>query len=304
MKIKHTLDTKYLRFTLPILLKNPSMQLSGPVTPTYLNNVVFAQLTHLFQPNTLLDLGCYYGALPMMVEDLLELVSSDHCGKTQWYLVDDFSFFKLTKQHNLNYDPNNPHLSDVIRDFCGSVRNPSARGVLKEFPIPTDPKMLESVIRGVATKFQALYPNIVQITENVADLAGTKFDFVSFDLSASNFQNNLAILKLLVKDFLNKNAVIAVDDIAAEHPSQLALFLEAIQDLNLQFIGVAGKTTLLSNVDIKEKHDFITSIYNTRAYATNDGQNFFWYLEDTQTEKYGSLLKMLPNQTHKNAKLV
>lgn len=304
MKIKHSIDTQYLRFTQSHLLKSPAMQLSGPIFPTYLNNVVFAQLTHLFQPKSFLDLGCYYGALPMMVEDLLELAASDHSGKTQWYLVDNFSFFKETKKHNQNYNPNDPWLSEVARDFCDSVRNPKAPGILKNFPIPTDPTQLESVLRGVADRFKAPYPNIVQIAEDVRHLNDIKFDLVSFDLSANSFANNFAMLELLVNGFLNKNAVIAIDDIAAEHPSQLVLFLEAVQSLNLQLIGVAGKTTLMSNVDIKEKHDLIDSIHKARAYAANDGQNFFWILEDTKSEKYGSLLKMLPNLTHKNVRVV
>ncbi len=302
MKIKHSVEVKYLRYLDPIRLKHPAMQLAGPVTSTYLENVAFAQLVHIFQPKNFLDLGCYCGALPLMVEDLLELGRSEQFGQTNWYLVDNFSLLREIDWFNKNFDPSNYKVSTPVLDYCHQLRNTQSHGILKNFAVPVDPTLLEEVVRGVAGHFNAPYPNIKSISTDLDQLEGLKFDMVSFDISAENYSVNLNTLRLLVEKYLSPNATVVLDDVAPEHPGQLFLLLEAVDQLGLTIMAAAGKRTVLTNASIQDKNQIVQRLHNTRCHAEYDNKNFWWWLQ--RIEKYGSVLKMLPNSTYKNANLV
>jgi hypothetical protein len=207
MKIKFSTNIKYQRYD-PILFKNPAMQLAGSIKSTYLENVAVASLIHIFQPNNFLDLGCYCGALPIMVEDLLSLSASDRSNKTEWYLVDDFSLLKSVAEFNQAFDKDNYAIHAAVYNYCLHLRNASSRGVLRNFPIPVDGEKLKTVLEGIVKMFGAPWPNINSISMSLADLQGVKFDMISFDLFADRYKENLKVLELVVKDHLNEKGLI------------------------------------------------------------------------------------------------
>jgi hypothetical protein len=270
------------------------MQLAGPVNSTYLENVAVASIIHIFQPKNFLDLGCYCGALPIMVEDLLSLSGSDCSNKTEWYLLDDFSLLKSIAEFNEAYDKDNHVIHETVHNYCLHLRNPNSKGVLKNFPIPIDGEKLKTVIEGITKMFGASSPNINSISTSLSDLQGTKFDMISFDLFADRYEENLKILELIVNEHLNEKGMIVLDDASPDHPGQLLLLLDAIKTLNLNLIAVAGKRVVLTNTNIKEKNDIIDKIYKIRCYANNDNVHFFWHQEDAG--KYGPILKLLPGK--------
>ncbi len=298
---RHPIVPSYKHYN-PVLLKGPTLQLTGGIGLTYLNNVAFAELVHLFQPRSFLDFGCYLGGLSLMVEDLLKAVNSDHQMKTHWYLVDDFSFLKIIDQHNKNFNPADPLLPAWVVDYCQCVRDPKSNGVVKKHTLPTTPEMLKDFVNYVCNYFGAPKPNIVNIGDSLDSVENIKFDMISYDLEAELFDE--ALLERLITAHLTDNGIIILDDVSPEHPAQLLTFLHLVEKFQLSLLAVAGKKVALTKLNNKDKNNLITSIYNVRTSELNDHKTFWWRLWGNESERFGLVLKMLPNSTYKNANLV
>lgn len=306
MKLKYNTQPAYLRYT-PRVLVDPPLQLNGSMLNSYINNVTFAQAIHIFQPKTFLDFGCYLGGLPLMVEDLLELAHSDRQLQTQWYLFDNFSFLKEIERINHDYDHWINSKDASFRSWRRHVyhlRNKNSRGVLKELPIPTDPQTLKDFLTSLAATFNAPYPNIKSITDDLTAINGIKFDMILFDLDAGAtcYPTNRQRLTDLVQHNLADGGIIALDDVAAVHEGQLLLFLDAVNEMGLGLVGVAGDKVFLQktswHASKQDRNAWLEEIYRSRAWSENiTGKDFFFYLF-SDLGQYGRVLKMLPNKTH------
>jgi hypothetical protein len=304
MKIKHSIEAKYLRYD-PVSLKHPPLQLGGHFQHTYLDNVAIAQIVHLFQPRNFLDFGCFLGGLPMMVEDLLELAGSDMQNKTQWYLFDNFSFLKEIVAIDQNYEEwsktKEAFLSkNTWKQHAGHLRSTESKGLLKSFPIPADPQALEDFLKTLASKCNAPYSNIKLIADDIIAIDGIKFDIILFDLSADQYLQNRQILEYLLQNNLTDGGILAMDDVECVHPEQLLLFLDAVTELDLSLIATAGNKVFLQKTSYhaskQDRNKWIEQIYNQRAHNENNGTDFFFYCYK-DTGKHGHMLKMLPNRT-------
>ena len=213
MKIENTyhLEYKLLKgytFYHPYILQRPALQLNDSHDWALLDNLFTAQLIHATQAVNVLDFGCYLGALPLLVEDLLHGGQSDHLGKVKWTLVDNFSF--LQDLRNLLVDPTHTTLYSNTRQAISGWRHISKfpwKEQLFKLP-PTNPAELQTMLTNIAEYYKAPMPDIVKIDTQLDPADDTVFDMIYFDLSAGQFEINLAALQLCLPKLRHNGIII------------------------------------------------------------------------------------------------
>ena len=239
-----------------------------------------------------------------MVEDLLELANSDRQNKTQWYLFDNFSFLKEIVWIDENFEEwmktKEAHLK-TWRYHASHLRDHKSTGLLKNLPIPTNPQALRDFLKLLTAKCSAPCPDIRSIDDDLGALDDKKFDMISFDLSADQYLQNRKMLRHLVEKNLAAGGIIALDDVAAVHQGQLLLFLDAVTEMDLAPVAVAGDKVFLQknswHASKQDRNAWLTQIYRKRAFSENDGTNFWFYFYEN-TGEHTHIIKMLPNKTN------
>lgn len=281
MKIDNTnhLENKILKgytFYHPYILQGPALQLNDTLDWALLDNLFTAQLIHASRAVNVLDFGCYLGALPLLVEDLLHGGRSDHLGKVKWTLVDNFSF--LQDLRNVLVDPTHIPIFTNTKQAISGWRN-TKRFPWKEklFKLPpTNPAELCTMLTNIAEYYKAPMPNIVKIDTHVDPSDDTMFDMIYFDLSAGQFEINLAALQLCLPK-LRHNGIIIFDDVKPAHPQQIALFFHAISSMGLTPIAFGrNKVAAINNSSIEEKNQYIINVLKSRLHSKEHSIYYYW----------------------------
>ena len=281
MKIDNTnhVENKLLKgytFYHPYILQNPAWQLNDSQDWALLDNLFTTQLIHASSAVNVLDFGCYLGALPLLVEDLLYGGRSDHKGKVKWTLVDNFSFLQDLKDKlaNSTHTPIYQNTESTIRGWKTITRFPWKEQLFK-LP-PTNPVELRTMLDNIIEYYKAPVPNIVKIDTQIDDSDSTVFDMVYFDLSAGQYEINLAALQQCLPK-LKHNGIIIFDDVKPAHPQQIALFFHAISSMGLTPIAFGrNKVAALNNSSIDEKNQYISTVLKSRLHSKENNLYYYW----------------------------
>lgn len=260
----------------PYILQNPAWQLNDLHDWAQLDNLFTAQLIHASSAVDVLDFGCYLGALPLLVEDLLYGGRSDHKGKVNWTLVDNFSFLQdlHKKLTDLNHTPIYQNTDSCIRGWKTMNKFPW-KEQLFALP-PTNPVELRTMLDNIIDYYKAPAPNLVKIATQLDDSNSTMFDMVYFDLSAGQFEINLAALQQCLPK-LKHNGIIIFDDVKPAHPQQIALFFHAISSMGLTPIAFGrNKVATLNNSSIDEKNQYISTVLKPRLHSKENNLYYYW----------------------------
>jgi SAM-dependent methyltransferase len=281
MKIENTnhLTNKLLKgytFYHPYILQNPALQLNDSQDWALLDNLFTAQLIHATRAVNVLDFGCYLGSLPLLVEDLLFGGRSDHVGKAKWTLVDNFSFLqdlrdKLVNPGHTAIFPN----TNMAMGGWKTINKFPWKEQLFKLP-PTNPDELRTMLDNIVQYYKAPQPNIVKIDTHLDASNSTIFDMIYFDLSAGQYEINLAALQQCLPK-LKHNGIIIFDDVKPAHPQQIALFFHAISSMGLTPIAFGrNKVAALNNSSIEEKNQFILSVLKARIHSKEHSLYYYW----------------------------
>lgn len=239
---------------------SPALQLNESLNASFFDTVLITQLIHAIQANNVLDFGCYLGALPLFVEDLLTVSSSDHSLKSQWTLIDNFAFLKdlsLTLT-----DPNHKPYYFNTFDSKSIWKNLSADKKDILISPPTNPAELFNMLVRISNAKNAPLPKFKNGYISINDCNDT-FDFISYDLSAGHF--NFDILSNCVYNKLNDKGIIVLDDVKPAHPQQMAVFHHALNQLPIYPVAFSrGKVALIKASSLEEKDSYLTNVISPR----------------------------------------
>lgn len=225
----------------------------------------FALLMELKNPKHILDLGSYFGLLPILTEHLHTLYGDNK--KFNWTLVDNCLYVKelanfiketgtlsgkFLGQSHLdtwklqNIKANKQHLFETYGEYCVPPSSPEEFAVFWE---------KFSLHYNLNNPYKEMYNGLESIP------AQRKFDLVMFDLSADGFEQNLEIFQNLVTNYINNDAIIVMDDVLPRHPRGMALFQWIID--NTDFLPLAFSTNKIALQRVQFKQDFMfTTVTN------------------------------------------
>lgn len=219
----------------------------------------FALLMEIKNPKYILDLGSYFGMLPILTEQLHTLYGDNK--KFNWTLIDNCLYVKelaefvkgtgefsgrFLRQLHLdtwkleNIKPWKQAMFEISGEYCVPPSTPD------EF-VKFWEKFTEYYKLG--NPYKEMYDSLESIPDQ------RKFDLVMFDLAADGFEENLEIFQNLVANYINEDAIIVMDDILPRHPRGFALFQWIID--NTDFSPVAFSTNKIAIQKKQFKDDFM-----------------------------------------------
>ena len=262
----------------------------------------FALLMELKNPKHILDLGSYFGLLPILTENLHTLYGEDK--KFNWTLIDNCSYVKeladftrgngalsgkFLKQFHLNswklenINPEKQKMFEVHGGYCVPPSTP------EEFTTFWEKFTSHYKIKN---PYKEMYSGLKSIPDQ------RKFDLVMFDLASESFEENLEIFQDLVNNYMTDDAIIVMDDIYPKHPRGMALFQWIID--NTDFVPLAFSTNKIAIQQKQFKNEFMfTTVMNADLRAngsfTHDVPqkyfNFFFH----NAYKWGDFLNLRAN---------
>lgn len=261
----------------------------------------FALLMEIKNPKHILDLGSYFGMLPILSEQLHTLYGDNK--KFNWTLIDNCLYVKeladfvrgkgefsnrWLRNYHLktwrleNIKPWKQRLFEVHGEYCVPPSTPEEFNVFWE-------KFTSYYKLGNPAK--EMYSSLASIPDQ------RKFDLVMFDLAADGFEQNQEIFLDLTANYINHDAIIVMDDILPRHPRGFALFQWIID--NTEFKPLAFSTNKIALQRNQYKSDFMTLTENAgyRANGSFDNANpqqyfnFFFH----NAYKWGDYLNLRAN---------
>lgn len=270
---------------------SPALQLNESLNASFLDTVLTTQLIHAIQANNVLDFGCYLGALPLFVEDLLTSGLSEHSLKSAWTLIDNFAFLK-----DLNYTLTDPsHKPYYFNTFDSKSIWQNLSADKKEILVspPTNPAELFNMLARMANANNAPLPKFKNGYTAIDDCNDT-FDFISYDLSAGHF--NFDILSKCVYNKLNDKGIIILDDVKPAHPQQMAVFHHALNQLPIYPVAFSkGKVALMKVNSLEEKDSYLTNVIFPRLHVFDGYQrpgNFYGW-EKITNPIFGKVISLI-----------
>jgi hypothetical protein len=262
----------------------------------------FALLMEIQDPKHILDLGSYFGLLPIMSEHLHKLYGSGK--KFQWTLVDNCSYVKeladyiltnkemsgkfLTQRHVETWklskvDISKQHLFEHHDTFCVPPTTPD------EFYTYWD-KFTK--LYGIDNPSMEMYTNLSEVGTD------KKFSLVMFDLASESFKENILIFRDLIKNYTSDNVIVVLDDIDAKHPMGMAMFNFILDTTDFVPVAFSTGKVAIQRADFKKDFIFTKTVdAELRAigrYGRNVSQSHFNFFF-RETYKWGDYLDMCAN---------
>ena len=229
----------------------------------YPDCVFFTLLMELKNPKHILDLGSYFGMLPILTEKLHSLYGENK--KFNWTLIDNCSYVKelanftkgtgelsgkFLKQFHLNswklanIMPFKQQMFEVHGEYCVPPTTPEEFFIFWEkfttfYKIDNPP-------------YREMYDSLKSIPDQ------RKFDLVLFDLAADGFEENQVIFQNLVDNYITDDAIIVMDDIYPKHPRGMALFQWIIDTTGFLPVAFSTNKVALIKKQFKDKFMFTT----------------------------------------------
>jgi hypothetical protein len=268
----------------------------------YPDCVLFALLIELKNPKHILDLGSYFGMLPLLTEHLHALYGDNK--KFNWTLVDNCSYVKeltnfikgdvkfsgrFLKQFHVdtwnikNVKPWKQQMFEIHGEYCVPPSTPEEFATFWE--------KFTSYYK-IGNPYKEMYNSLTSIPSQ------RKFDLVMFDLAAESFEENLEIFQDLLDNYITDDAIIVMDDIYPKHPRGMALFQWIID--NTDFIPLAFSTNKIAIQQKQFKNEFMfTTVMNAGLRANGsfthaipqEHFNFFFH----KAYKWGDFLNLRAN---------
>lgn len=262
----------------------------------------FALLMEIKNPTHILDLGSYFGLLPILTEHLHALYGDNK--KFNWTLIDNCTYVKelsnfirgneafsgryLRQQHLNTWKLENikhwkQEMFEIQGEYCVPPSTPD------EFILFWE-KFTSYYELGNPSK--DMYDSLSSIPDD------RKFDMVMFDLAADGFEQNQEIFINLTDNYINDDAIIVMDDILPRHPRGLALFQWIID--NTEFLPIAFSTNKIALQRNKYRNDFMFNKVEPMGYRANGSFehatpqkyfNFFFH----KAYKWGNYLNLRAN---------
>jgi hypothetical protein len=238
----------------------------------YPDCVFFALLMEAHNPKHILDLGSYFGMLPILTEQLHTLYGDNK--KFNWTLIDNCTYVKelanFIRGHDMfsgkflkkfhldtwkleNINPEKQQMFEVHGKYC----------------VP--PSTVEEFVifwQKFTTFYKIDNPPHREMYVSLKSIPGQrKFDLVMFDLAADSFEENQEIFQDLTTNYINDNAIIVMDDIYPKHPRGMALFQWIIDTTN--FLPVAFSTNKVALMQKQFKDEFMFTKVMDRGLRGN-----------------------------------
>ena len=224
----------------PIIERTHKLQLNEANNYwAYLDNLLIGQLICASNSKIILDLGCYSGVMPLLVEDIIIQNASGHETNLEWILVDNFSYMKYIKRRI------NTSNLDLLSKGWDSIKSIFPWAENLEIP-PTNPTELRDFLTAMNAQVAAPLPKM-KIYESLLEVTQI-IDLASFDLQADDFDGNLKALEY-VNSILRDGGIIVMDDVKTMHPNQMALFITIVNsDMGLHPMAFGrGKVALIKS---------------------------------------------------------
>lgn len=262
----------------------------------------FALLMEIKNPKQILDLGSYFGLLPILSEQLHKLYGDGK--KFNWTLIDNCSYVK--------------ELSDYIRGdgaFTGihlreqhletwKIKNikPYKASMFEqqgEYCIPpSTPNEFHVFWEKFTRYFQLDNPTKEMYTGFSSVPFNKKFDLVMFDLAAEAFDTNLEMWNILTEKYIQDDAIIVMDDILPRHPRAMSLFFYILENTDFSPVAFSTNKIAMQRKDFHDKFIFTdTQNAGLRAMGTptRDIQQPYFNFYFHHSYKWGNYLNLRAN---------
>lgn len=258
----------------------------------------FALLMELKNPKHILDLGSYFGLLPILTEHLHSMYGEGK--KFDWTLIDNCSYVKeLADYIKGNGDFNGRFLnSKHLETWKVSNLTPWKKDMFElhgEYCVPPATPEEFYLFWEKFTSYYKMGNPKKEMYVSLNDIPSKKkFDLVMFDLAAEAYDNNLEMFNTLVNEHINEDAIIVMDDILPRHPRAMSMFYYIID--YTEFVPVAFSTNKIAIQRKQFKEEFI---FNTTAnsglraegMAIQPYFNFYFH----KSYKWGDYLNLRAN---------
>lgn len=267
----------------------------------YPDCVFFALLLELKNPKHVLDLGSYFGMLPVLTEHLHALYGDNK--KFNWTLVDNCTYVKeladfirgngtlsgrFLKEFQVNtwkvenIKPDKQQMFEIQGNYCVPPSTPEEFATFWE---------KFTTYYELGNPYKEMYDSLSSIPDK------RKFDLVMFDLAAGSEQN-FEIFQNLINNHINDDAIIVMDDIYPKHPGGMALFQWIIDTTDFIPLAFSTNKIAIQRKQFKDKFMF-TTVMDTghrangsfRQAITQPYFNFFFQ----KTYKWGDFLDLRAN---------
>jgi hypothetical protein len=238
----------------------------------FVDCALFALLMEAKNPTHILDVGSYFGMLPILSEQLHWMYGDQK--KFNWTLVDDCSYVKEIANYFKGIGEfSGTNLRATHRDTFLVKNTKQWKQVM--FEIHGDyciPPVSPSEFNLFWDKFTNYYklqrPSIEMHTALDSIPAGRKFDLVMFDLAAESYDTNLLMFQRLL-EIVSDDAIIVMDDLNPAHPKAMALFQYIIDTTDFSPLAFSNNKIAIQRK--KYKQDFIfTTIVNAGLYGVGE----------------------------------
>ena len=237
----------------------------------YPDCVMFALLLDIQNPSRVLDLGSYFGLLPILSEQLHKLYGEGK--KFQWTLIDNCSYVKELADFIQGRGPftgihlKNRHLETWKLENIEEEKQHFFKKTDQYCIPPYTPEEFHAFWKKFTEHFKLDNPNKEMYTGFDTMPADRKFELAMFDLASENFEVNKMMFETLVKDYASDDIIIVMDDISPQHPNSMALFNYILDTTD--FLPLAFSTNKIAIQRKEFKEDFI---FNKTAKAGHRGR--------------------------------
>jgi hypothetical protein len=265
----------------------------------YPDCAMFALLMEIKNPKYILDLGSYFGMLPLLTEHLHKLYGESK--KFDWTLIDNCSYVKeladcikgysnltgtyLLDQHLETWKTKNvkPYKVDMFEQH-GEYCMP-----------PTTPDEFYKFWDKFSNHFQLDNPKKEMHTSFNSVPFSRKFDLVMFDLSAENFDENLEMWNTLTGQYVQDDAIIVMDDILPKHPKAMALFLYILDKTDFSPVAFSTNKIAMQRKDFHDKFIFTDTAKAGLVAKGESSKETYFNFYVRHSYKWGNYLNLKAN---------
>ncbi len=225
----------------------------------YPDCVMFALLLDIQNPTRVLDLGSYFGLLPILTEQLHKLYGTGK--KFQWTLIDNCSYVKELSDFIKGQGPftgahlKNRHLETWKLENIKKEKQHFFESTDRYCIPPSTPEEFHIFWKKFTDHHKFDNPNKEMFTGFDTMPKDRKFELAMFDLSSENFDVNKRMFELLVNEYGSDDIIVVMDDISPQHPNSMALFNYILDTTD--FLPLAFSTNKIAIQRKKFKDNFI-----------------------------------------------
>lgn len=241
--VKESFEKNLSRLKLDDLF-NPVRIISDSGKSIISDHILYLFLINFRDTKNILDLGCFFGLTPFIVNDIAHSVNLN-LDDIRWNLVDNQSFTKTLKEIIVNNGPNHQFRQWQIQSWLKSKMIPE-----------TSAEELKIFWQNLSKNRNIPHPNI-EFSESIENNLNI-FDIILFDLNASDFESNHKIFLEILEKNMNDDTILILDDVKPMHPQQMALYQEIVTKHN--FSPIAFSLTKVALVSKKSKTKIIQQI--------------------------------------------